>query len=201
MRRGIAMTPSADTIGVLANLPPAAVSLSLLVVVLIAVEAGFRIGRRNPRRYLDLRIALYRSKSPHVWSHTNEELSALQPQLWALATMAPMSEPVSSHTILLTTTMNDVFDLAAEQTVALAEGIPPTIVFLLFVVVAISGWLLGYGFGRSGKRDRISSLTFALLVCFVTYAIIDLSEAQRGLIRTNDAALSDLRATRAPPAP
>lgn len=150
-------------------------------------------------RYLDLRIASYRAASSAERSRLGTETDALQRRLWTLCTTAAITEPVNAHTTLLTATMNDVIDRSEEQTRAFATGIPPPIVLLLFVVVAISSWLLGYGLGRIGKRDYAYTLIFAILVSFVTYAIADLSEAQQGLIQTSDAALVDMRATMSTP--
>jgi uncharacterized membrane protein len=151
--------------------------------------------RRDLARYLDVRIEFYESSSPAVRKRLMAETGSLQNRLWTLATTTPLTEPVTAHATLLTATMNDVFDRAEEQVRAFASGVPPPIVLLLFVVAAISGWLLGYGLGRVGKPDRTYTLTFAVLVSFVAYAIADLSQAQQGLIHTSSAALHDVRSS------
>jgi hypothetical protein len=151
--------------------------------------------RRELARYLDVRIQFYESGSPTARKRLIAESNAMQNRLWTLATTAPLTEPVNAHATLLTATMNDVFDRAEEQVRAFASGVPPPIILLLFVVAAISGWLLGYGLGRVGKPDRTYTLTFAVLVSFVTYAIADLSQAQQGLIHTSSAALHDVRSS------
>jgi hypothetical protein len=151
--------------------------------------------RRELARYLDIRISFYESGSPAARNALIAASNALQNRLWTLATTEPLTEPVNAHATLLTNTMNDVFDRAEDQTRAFANGVPPPIILLLFVVAAISGWLLGYGLGRVGKPDRIYTLTFAVLVSFVTYAIADLSQAGAGLIHTSSAALLDVRST------
>ncbi|HTJ27334.1 MAG TPA: hypothetical protein VMA36_14330 [Candidatus Limnocylindria bacterium] len=157
--------------------------------------------RRELARYLDLRIAYYRERSVDARRRTSVETLTLQRRLWALATTSPLTEPTNARAALLTSTMNDVFDRAEDQEIAFAAGVPPPIVLLLFVVVAISGWLLGFGLGRAGKRDLVYTVAFSVLVSFVTYSIADLSQARTGLIQTSDAPLLDVKATFATPAP
>jgi hypothetical protein len=171
-----------------------AIGTTYLRASFVKEPAGSEL-RRELAHYLDIRIHFYEAGSPTVRNGLLALGNSLQNRLWTLATTEPLTEPVNAHAMLLATTMNDVFDRAEEQTRAFASGVPPPIILLLFVVAAISGWLLGYGLGCVGKLDRTYTLTFAVLVSFVTYAIADLSQPQQGLIHTSNAALVDVRST------
>lgn len=148
--------------------------------------------RRALARHLILRIRFYNASSQSVQSELAAESEPLDDRIWKLATTSPFTRPDGSA-ILITNAVNDVFDRAAEQNQAFATEIPPAIMLLLFVIIAISGWLTGYGFGRRGHRSQVYALTFAALVTFVTYTIADLSDARGGLIHASDAALVDTR--------
>jgi hypothetical protein len=147
--------------------------------------------RRLLSEHLTLRIRFYDAQSVHEQQALSEQADLLERHIWQVSTTSPIREPGGSHTILLSNAINDVLDRAAEENAVFAVGIPPAITMLLFIVVAISGWLMGYDLGRLRHRDPMYTLTFAVLVTFVTYTIADLSNPRNGLIRASNAPLME----------
>jgi hypothetical protein len=63
---------------------------------------------------------------------------------------------------------------------------------VLFIVSAITMWLVGYYFGTARQKRRILTTILALLVATVMWLILDLDQPARGVIRASQQSLIDL---------
>jgi hypothetical protein len=63
--------------------------------------------------------------------------------------------------------------------------IPDVVIIGLLLIAFVSSALMGFGFGREGRRALIIKGVFALMVAFVFGLVLDLDRPQRGIIRVN----------------
>jgi hypothetical protein len=155
------------------------------------------------RAYLDSRIETYR-KLPDLEACQAElrRTSELQNRIWAAATAACKTEDGRSLTMLLLPPLNQMFDIVSTRTAA-AQRHPPSIIFILLLVLSLSCALLaGYGMASARERSLTHMLGFALITAMAVYVITDLEYPRRGFIRvdSSDQLLIDLRQTMDPPA-
>jgi len=75
---------------------------------------------------------------------------------------------------------------------AFRNRVPFSIYLVLFVISAITLWLVGYYFGRRGQRAQILTTMLVLLVASVMWLIMDLDQPLRGAIRASQQSLIDL---------
>jgi hypothetical protein len=153
--------------------------------------------RESFRRYLDARIAVYRTL-PDIVAAKQELAKAneLQQQIWRQAVAASRTEGAPpAAPILLLPALNAMIDITTTRTMATLMH-PPAVVFVMLFGLALAASLLaGYGMTGSKVRSWFHMLGFALVVAVSVYVILDLEYPRLGLIRVDafDQALIDLR--------
>lgn len=151
------------------------------------------------RRYLDARIATYRSLPDVAAAMAELEVSvSLQGEIWQEAIAASRIEGIAPDAVkLLLPALNDMFDIATVRIMAVRQH-PPLVVFAMLVVMILAGALFaGYGMAGAKSRSWLHILGFALVISGAVYIIIDLEYPRVGLIQVDDfdQALVDLRET------
>ena len=147
------------------------------------------------RSYLDTRLSAYRKLPDIVAAH--EELAranALQSEIWNRATIA-CRESANPLTAQLIPALNQMFDIASTRTAA-SQIHPPTIIFILLGVLALtSSMLAGYAMAGGKSRSWIHMIGFALILSMTVYVILDLEFPRLGFIRVDsfDSLLVELR--------
>ncbi len=148
------------------------------------------------RQYLDTRLAVYQ-KIPDMPA-VNAEIAraeALQKVIWTNAVAASQQTNTTTASILLLPALNQMIDITTTRSVA-AQTHPPTIIFAMLGVLALACSLLA-GFGMAGRKMRswTHMLSFAAILTFSVYVILDLEYPRLGFIRVSsaDQVLVDLR--------
>jgi hypothetical protein len=150
------------------------------------------------RRYLDARLAAYRSL-PDV-DAAREQLAAadaVQAEIWARSVAACPSAGGSPCAILVLPALNAMFDVAAARTAA-ARMHPPAVTFWLLAGLGIGCALLaGYSMADGKRRKWTHIVGFAVVTAVTFYVILDLEYPRLGLIRVDafDQVLVDVRAS------
>jgi hypothetical protein len=153
--------------------------------------------RESFRRYLDMRIEVYR-KLPDIAAAKDSLAKAneLQKQIWRQAVVASRAEGAQpAAPILLLPALNAMIDITTTRTMA-TQLHPPVIVFVMLFGLALAASLLaGYGMTGSKVRRWFHMLGFALVMAFAVYVILDIEYPRLGFIRVDafDQALVDLR--------
>ncbi len=124
----------------------------------------------------------------------------LQERMWSVAHAQSQLDPRSMVTLLFISSLNTTIDTSGEEAGTLNANIPNVVVAILAVVVLAGAFLLGYGFGRSG-RHLVATIVFAFMLALVVAVILDLDHAQSGLIRVSLVPLRELQASLAAPTP
>jgi hypothetical protein len=136
------------------------------------------------REYVDVRIA-YVAAGTHADERAipGRRSAELQRRMWALAVSESRSDPHSTMLALFILTLNQTIDVSSEQAAALDATIPPSVLWIVVIVVIIAASLLGANFGRVGRFDWIAFALFAVMFALVIGMILDLDRPQGGLIR------------------
>jgi hypothetical protein len=113
--------------------------------------------------------------------------------IWRLA-MAAVERDI--HPAAMTSffeCLNQMNDLRAGRDAALANHVPESALYLLVIVAGLSIAFVGYGFGTSGFRGRITVSTLCLVITLVIIVIVDMDRPRRGLIRVSQQSLLELQ--------
>jgi hypothetical protein len=148
------------------------------------------------RDYMDSRLAIYRRV--HEGQYPTAELASsqqLQSAIWTLGTGAAHESATPALAALFLNTANDMFDITTTRSAA-ALIHPPRIIFVMLIVMALSGSMMaGDAMSRGRTRSWAHIVGFAVLVSFTVYIILDLEYPRMGFIRVDaiDQLLVDLR--------
>ena len=122
-----------------------------------------------------------------------EKTLDLQEQLWKVALEAAEADPRPTTSGLFIQSLNEVIDAYGRRQAALEKHIPEVVLFLLFVIFAISGCILGYASGLGGRRPWLATMSMAALIVLVIFIVIDLDRPRRGLIHVDQSSMNSLR--------
>jgi xanthine/uracil permease len=89
--------------------------------------------------------------------------------------------------------LNDTFNLSTEEAAVLVAHIPDVVIIGILLIAFIAAAMMGYGFGRQGKRALAFKALFAVMLVLALGLILDLDRPQRGLVRVNLAPLQNVQ--------
>jgi hypothetical protein len=162
-----------------------AINIAFLRAQLLDAKTA-SVERTDLDAYIDERLAYARSEAnPEQRSIAEARSNQLQGDMWGLATQAAQRDPHSTMIPLFIAALNDTAALSREEAAILNAHIPDAVVFWLLIIALITSVMLGYGFGREGKRALIFKAIFAVMVALVFGLVLDLDRPQRGLIRVS----------------
>jgi hypothetical protein len=139
--------------------------------------------RATLKRYLDLRIAFYTTRSRTELNEINAETNQMQTQLWREVEPAASAQP-NPLTALAVAGMNDVLNSQGYTQAAWWNRLPRA-AWGLMIMIAIS-CNLSVGYGMRGSRGKgILLLVLPLFVSFALLLIADIDSPRGGLIRVS----------------
>ena len=140
------------------------------------------------RKYLELRLLFYRSRSAPL--QINQDTARLQAEMWA-AIQAPAAARPTPLIALAVSGMNDVLNSQGYTQAAWWNRIPVAAWTLMILIACCSNLLVGYGERSALAR---SPLLFVLpLVVSVSFLLIaDIDSPRGGLIRISPQNLESL---------
>jgi hypothetical protein len=146
-------------------------------------------------KYIDVRISMGKIALTHQTQRReyNQQVSALQQELWALAVKATDDDPRAVTTGAFVQSLNAMIDAQGKRNALQEMHVPETVLFLLFIVFIASGGMMGYSGGLSEKRIIAPVVLVSLLVTLIVFIIIDLDRPKRGLIQVNQSPLLELQ--------
>jgi len=145
------------------------------------------------RQYTALRVEIagMADDAPEKIRGIDNRTKELHGLLWSHAAALARETPNPVISVFLQT-LNEMIDLHTKRLAAFRNRVPFSIYLVLFVVSAITLWVVGYYFGASRQRVRILTTMLALLVASVMWLIMDLDQPVRGAIRASQQSLIDL---------
>jgi len=145
------------------------------------------------KQYVDTRIEWYRIKHDHPGLTANRKKAGeLQASLWNEASELARDKPTVTMSLLLGS-LNQTFDLQTQQEFAYARRVPRSIVYLLFLISTLVVAMVGYSHGLTGTRHLVFTTMMSIVLALTLFVILDLSRAERGLIRLAPDVLVNLR--------
>ena len=134
--------------------------------------------------YTKVRIAYTSAEEDGPIRALVNQTSALQNQMWKLATQTARAAPNPMVTSYFAS-LNDMFDASLSQRYAFASRVPSTVIWMLMGGSMLSLGAMGYQFGLAGTRQN--ALTALLLAMWVgsMMVIIDFSRPRAGLLRVD----------------
>ena len=134
--------------------------------------------------YTKVRIAYTNAEEDGPIRALVNQTSALQNQMWKLATQVARATPTPVVTSFFAS-LNDMFDSSLSQRYAFASRVPSTVIWMLMGGSMLSLGAMGYQFGLAGIRQN--ALTGLLLLMWVgsMMIIIDFSRTRAGLLRVD----------------
>ena len=136
--------------------------------------------------YIDERLAYAQyDADPQQRQIADAKSTALQRTMWNLAAAEGRRDTHSTMVPLYIAALSDVIALSREEAAILNAHIPDVVIFWLLLIAFIASAMMGYGFGREGKRALAFKAVFALMVALTFGLVLDLDRPQRGLIRVS----------------
>jgi hypothetical protein len=150
------------------------------------------------RRYVDVRLALYR-KVADLESAKAElaRMTDLQKEIWEGAVAACRESGSQPATMLLLPALNAMIDITTVRTVALQTHQPTVIFVMLALMMLACSLLAGFGMAGGTQRSWLHVVCFAAVLTIAFYVILDLEYPRIGLIRIDwmDQIFRDLRSS------
>src|SRR4051812_31984463 len=136
------------------------------------------------RRYVDARLAVYQ-KLPDLQASKAEmdKATALQGKIWTEAVAGCKEVNFPAVTSLVLSSLNEMIDITTTRAVA-RQTHPPAIIFvMLFVLLLASSLLAGYGMSAGKSRSWVHMGSYALIMAFSVYVIIEIEFPRVGFVR------------------
>jgi hypothetical protein len=150
--------------------------------------------RANLREYVAARLDYARTDgSPNLRVLADARSADLGRALWALGLQASRADEHSTMTPLFVTALNDMINLSTEERAVLNAHIPDVVILWVLLIAFIASAMIGYGYGRNGKRAIAFKFVFAVMVALVFGLVLDLDRPQRGIIRVSLAPLQSVQ--------
>ena len=139
------------------------------------------------QEYINLRLSVSNTDYAMVseQQRLDDETRKKQNEIWVNAARAARVDPRTVTTGYFIDALNNMIDAHGERNAILQLHVPEVILFLLFIVIIISGALMGFSSGLGKKRTTIPSLMLTILICLVVFIIFDLDRPKRGIIKVN----------------
>jgi hypothetical protein len=136
------------------------------------------------RRYTMTRIELTEAAKSAEVASIQQQLVALQGEMWAVAVPAVEQKPAMVMAVL--PPLNELFDLLSTRNAATRRHMPLFTLTLVGISVVLSAGLLGYGQGLRRRPIRMAAIAVVVLIAAMVWATIDMDFPQRGLIQISN---------------
>ena len=138
--------------------------------------------RANFKEYVETRIAYYEAADSE--SKNTEALqkgSDYSKKIWQLVANDSQNPGSNVRAIQMIPAVNSVIDIASTREATRTAKIPSVILFMLFLLMISSGFLVGYG-QKSKKRNHVMTVAFAMMTTLALYLVIELDRPRHGII-------------------
>jgi cation transport ATPase len=141
--------------------------------------------RAELRSYAGLRLSFKNKDSEAERASKAKLQQAAQDRIWTKAQAALLTAKRAYAGQMITTALNEMFDISTTRGTAQRTHIPVVILCLLIVLAGLSALLAGYAMAASSTRHWMHMLVFAAVLTFTLYVIIDLEYPRFGIIRVD----------------
>jgi hypothetical protein len=150
------------------------------------------------RRYTDTRLNAYALVNTDIRAALAEveRANGQQAEIWQATVRAGRESGSAPAMMLLLPAVNEMIDITAVRMMAGRTHNPPMFYGLIGFLLIVTSLLAGYATSRSGARNWLHIVGFAVITTAVVYVIIDVDYPRIGFFRmdTADQALYEVRA-------
>jgi hypothetical protein len=148
------------------------------------------------RRYVDSRLTAYRLLPDIAAALAEVERSkAIQASIWDSSVAASRQASPGTPTMLVLSSLNEMFDIVTTRTVA-AMSHPPLIIFaMIFMLVMASAFIAGQDMASPVSRVWLHHLSYAIVLAATIFVVLEIEFPRMGLITLEayDQLLVDVR--------
>jgi hypothetical protein len=145
------------------------------------------------RRYVDTRLAFAEAGADRPLTlKLLHQTGVLADEIWAKVAAAGRADP-TPITALLVQSTNEMIDAGEEHLAAIANPLPATVFFVLFLVTAVAMASTGFVCALEARRSLLGMLVMPLLLATVVSLIFDLAHPRIGIMRVHDPILQRLK--------
>jgi hypothetical protein len=145
------------------------------------------------RRYVDARLAFAESGADKPRTlELMHETAALADEIWAKVAAAGRADR-SAVTALLVNSTNEMIDAGEKHLAAIANPLPITVFFVLFLATAVAMASTGFVCALEARRSILGMIIMPLLLATVVALIFDLAHPRVGIVRVHDPILQRLK--------
>jgi len=142
--------------------------------------------RAAMRGYVQARLDTYRARAGSAAAAAAYARSvSLQQQIWAQATTAAQESGNTATLSLVSSALNEMFDITTTRLAAARDHPPVVIDVMLFVLALMSALLAGYGMAGSERVPWFQVAVFAVALAVTVFVIRDLEYPRLGFIRVD----------------
>ena len=134
------------------------------------------------RKYLDLRIAFYRTSNERALQQINADTAQLQTKMWSAVQASAGAQP-TPVVALAVSGMNDVFNSQVNTQAAWWNRIPIAAWGLMIMTAICCNLLVGYSVRGSGRERAAILLVLPLVISISFFLIADIDSPLAGLIQ------------------
>jgi hypothetical protein len=140
--------------------------------------------RKLLMEYVDLRVDL--ANDPSKLNSAMDRSQQILDKFWKSVEILAEQDRSSEMYSLFTSSVNDLVDNFNQRiTMTIEYRIPPTILWILFIITFLSMLALGYQFGITGKGGFKINFLLALVFALVMFLILALDHPETGLAKLN----------------
>jgi len=134
--------------------------------------------------YVDIRIAI--ANDPSTLDAGIARSQKILGTLWNFTETLAEQDRSSEVYAMYTSSVNDLVDNYNQRiSMTLEYRIPPTVLWILFIITALSMITLGYQLGISGKGSFKLNMLLATVFALVVFLILALDHPEAGLAKLN----------------
>ena len=132
------------------------------------------------KRYLDERIDFYSTRDKRRLLQVSAQTRQTQSELWSAVQVAAVSLP-NAVTVLVAAGMNDVLNAQGYTQASWWNRLPTEAWVLMIVMAMLGNVMVGYSFGRAGRRP-LFLLILPVLLSIAFLLIADIDSPRSGVI-------------------
>jgi hypothetical protein len=147
------------------------------------------------RRYVDARLEFAESGANRTRTlELMRETSVLADEIWGKVAAAGRADR-SAVTALLVNSTNEMIDAGEKHVAAIANPLPITVFFVLFLATAVAMGSTGFVCALEARRSVLGMIIMPLLLATVVALIFDLAHPRVGIVKVHDPILQRLKQT------
>lgn len=147
------------------------------------------------RRYVEVRAEAAATRLDNAYEREAQLVEArrLQDALWSAARRTGEADARVIPSGLFIQAVNELIDSFGRRTAELDRHVPEIVMILLYGTLLMTGLIIGYTAGTTGRRASFGSYILTGLIVLLVFVIVDLDRPRRGLITVDHTPLTNLQ--------